>query len=159
MSYPMAIVRRRIQQMMADLGLNLSREALLGWGTRRVVDTSIGKKRSSQRGLNIRTHEAAIQVVLIKTKPDMSAELLSLSQAKDVSSRSVFKRTAGRESTLGHANAGKAPIVIGKRRLKKRFICSVVSSYCSRCKKIMHTCKLAHSRALALELRTLSHEP
>ena len=71
----MAIVRRRIQQMMADLGLNFSREALLGWSTRRVVNTSIGKKRSPQRGLDTRTHEAAIQVVLIKTRPDTRAEL------------------------------------------------------------------------------------
>ena len=75
----------------------------------------LGSKVTPREELNIRTHEAAIQVVLVKTRPNTSAELLSLSQAGDVSSRSVLKRTAGPESTLGHANASKAPIVIGKR--------------------------------------------
>ena len=39
-------------------------------------------------------------------------ELLSLSQAGDVCSRSVFKRTAGPETTTGHPDAGNSPIII-----------------------------------------------
>ena len=79
--------------MMTNLGFNLGRKTLLGWCTRRVVNSCIGKKRSSKRGLDIRTQEA--QVVSAKTWPDTGAELLSLSQVGDVSSRSVLKRTAG----------------------------------------------------------------
>ena len=86
-SDPVAIVRRRIKQVMTNLGLNFGRQTLLGRCARRVVNTCVGKKRSPKRGLDIRTHEAAIKVVFIETWPDTSAELLRLSQAGDVSSR------------------------------------------------------------------------
>ena len=114
MGYPMAIVRGRILQMMADLGSILAERLFWDGGTRRVVDTCIGKKRSAQGGLNLRTHEAAIQVVLVKTRPNTSAELPSLSQAGDVSSRSVFKCAAGPKSAIGHADDANPPIILRK---------------------------------------------
>ena len=70
--------------------------------------------RGPKGGFDIGTHEATIQVIFIKTWPDASAELLGLSQARDVCSRSVLKRTAGPKSAIGHADAGCAPIIVGK---------------------------------------------
>ena len=97
---------------MTNLDLNFGRQTLLGRCTRRVIKTCVVKKGSPKRGLDIRTHEAAVQVVFIKTWPDTSAELLSLSQAGDVCSRSVLKRTACPKTTIGHPDAGDSPITI-----------------------------------------------
>ena len=113
-SDPVATVRRRIKQVMINLGLQFGRQTLLGRGTGTAINTCVWKKRSPMRGLDIRTHEAAVEVVFIKTWPDTSAKLLSVSQAGDICSRSVLKCTAGPEAAIGHADAGNTPIVIRK---------------------------------------------
>ena len=46
-------------------------------------------------------------------------EILSLSQAGDVCSRSVLQRAAGPKSAISHADAGNTPIIVGNRATDK----------------------------------------
>ena len=73
MGYPVTVMSWGIEQMMAHLGLNFGRQALLGWRTRRAVDASIGEKSRAEGGFNLGAHEAPVEVVFVKSRPDQCA--------------------------------------------------------------------------------------
>ena len=69
-SNPVAFVCRRTQQVLTGLGLNLGRQTLLGRGAGGAIDAGIGKEGVSESRLNIRPHEASVDVVFVKSWPN-----------------------------------------------------------------------------------------
>ena len=103
--HPMAFVRHRIKQAITNLGLDLHRQTLLGRSAGRAINTRIREKRSPKRGLDVRTHGAAVQVVFVKTGPDARAELLS--------------QAACPKAFIGHPDASDSPILVRQRTTDK----------------------------------------
>ena len=63
------------------------RQAFLGRCIGRPVDAGIGKGGGDESGFRVQALEAAVDVVLVKTRPNACAKLLRLGQAGDVGGR------------------------------------------------------------------------
>ena len=111
-SHPMAILNQSVQQMMANLGLDLGGQALLGRRCRRSVDASIGKKSRTKGGLNLGAQEATINVIFIKGRPNRDTKRLGLAKARDVGRRSVLSSAAKTKASIGNSQAGYPPGVV-----------------------------------------------
>ena len=114
-SQAVALSGRGIEKVVASVGFDLGRQALLRRGVGGLIDVGVGEEGGEERGLGVGGLKTAVNVIFVEARPDTCTELLGLSQTGNISGRCVFYCAAGSDTTGCHAEADQPPVLIRQR--------------------------------------------